>query len=362
MLLIFLHRGYAQITISQADFANPGDTVLMSDAKVNQLLSYHTTGANTTWDYSTLQYNGQHVDTFFKETSADAFYILYFSNVSFNSHRSNMFITNGVTGPILPLIPLTITNTQNFLYKSSSQFVDQGFGAQINGLPLPIAYSHPDVLYNFPVLFGNADTSTSGYSIPLPGVGYYGYEQTRTNTVDGWGTLITPWDTFPVLRVLSEITSFDTFYINTISAGIKIPRFKQRQYKWIANKEQEPVLQINTQVLFLNIEVISNIVYRDSFHVPPVAPVSGIQDPATTGFAFNVFPNPANENFTVQYHSIENTPEAFMRVTDIRGRLVLSKRLTENSETVDASAWEKGIYFVIISNGTQMSVRKLIIQ
>src|ERR1019366_3455326 len=111
----------------------------------------------------------------------------------FNSHRANMFTTGGVTAPILPLIPLTITNTENFLYKSNSQYIDQGFGAQINGIPLPIAYTHPDVIYNFPLQYGNTDNSTSGYSINLPGTGYYGYQQTRTNTVDGWGTLSTPF-------------------------------------------------------------------------------------------------------------------------------------------------------------------------
>ncbi|MDB5281803.1 MAG: hypothetical protein JWO06_878 [Bacteroidota bacterium] len=353
-------RVNCQITVTASDFANPGETVVMSDATINQFLSYHTTGANSIWDYSTLQYNGQHIDTFYKETSANPFYILYFSNTSFNPHRSSMFITGGVTAPIIPLLPLTITNTENFLYKSSSVYEDQGFGADINGIPFPIAFTHPDVIYNFPIDYGNTDNSTSGYSINLPGTGYYGYQQTRTNKVDGWGTLTTPFGTFPAIRVMSEIASYDTFYINSVSQGIKIPRFKQREYKWIGNGQQEPLLQINTQVLFFNIETINIIQYRDSIHI---IPVSGIDEAGNNDIAFAVYPNPANANFTVLYHPVnENYDGTTLTATDISGRVILSKSLTGSMESFDASTWARGMYFITVLNGNQRVVQKLVVQ
>jgi hypothetical protein len=349
----------AQITVTDNDFANAGDAVIMSNATINQLLNYQSTGANSTWDFSTLQYSSQYVDNFMNEYSALQ-YALYFADASFNSHRANIAQNGSSPAPLLPLLPLTITNAVNFYYKSSSQYVQPGFGADVNSIPLPIGYNHNDVIYNFPLQFDNTDASSSGYSINLPGSGYYGYQQTRTNTVDGWGTLTTPYGTFPVLRVLSQITSDDTFYINGLNFGFKIPRITQKEYKWIANGEKEPVLQVNTDVLISGIiEDVTSIVYRDSLH-PTIVVVSAINGPTSNSFNFNLYPNPARNQFTILATSaIEH---ADMVISDITGRTVISKELQGNEETIETSTWERGVYLVAINKSGERVVRRVVVE
>jgi hypothetical protein len=344
---------HAQITVTQNDFADAGDKVAMSAAVVNQFIDYSTTGPNTTWDYSSLQYNGQRIDTFFTEYSS-VYYALYFSNVSINSHRSNIATHGPDPAPILPILP--VSNTINYFYKNSSQYVQQGFGAQIAGIPAPVPYSHKDVLYNFPLNYNDADNSTSGYSIKIPTLGYYEYLQTRTNQVDGWGTVITPYDTFQALRVFTEIASSDSFYIDTVHFGFKIPHLTQHQYKWIANGQKEPVLQINTQVLIGSIEAISSIYYRDSIH--PV--ISGVQEIVPDGLAFNLYPNPANDRFAIVCPA--DITHAMLTVIDITGKTIMTRQMGGNIETIDASGWSKGSYFVVIYNGEQKHVKQLVIQ
>ena len=57
------------------------------------------------------------------------------------------------------------------------------------------------VIYQLPLAYGATSASHSAYHVEIPNVGYYGFEQDRTNTVDGWGVITTPGGSFDVLRV-----------------------------------------------------------------------------------------------------------------------------------------------------------------
>jgi hypothetical protein len=123
-------------------------------------------------------------------------------------------------------------------------------------LPIPIALNNNDVIYRFPMNFGNTHTSSSDYDISVPGLPAVSYEQTRNTTVDGWGTLTTPYGTFQVLRTKSVIESRD------IIAGITIPRIRRTEYKWIAKSEKIPILQMNTTTV-IGIETVNEILFKD---------------------------------------------------------------------------------------------------
>lgn len=184
-----------------------------------------------------------------------------------------------------------------------------------------------------------------------------------TNSVDGWGTVTTPFGEFQALRVVTQIQSADTFYIPTINEGIAIPQLIQHQYKWIANGQMEPVLQINTEsaLASLDIEYVTSIVYRDTVHPPPPPPVnSAISEPGANALAFNVFPNPAGAKFTVSYPS--NIAHTILTLADITGRTVLSREMESNVEEVNTSSFERGVYLVTLNNGNQKEVRRIVLE
>src|ERR1039458_4001785 len=118
---LLLNYLQAQITVTDNDFANAGDAVVMSNAKINQLLNYQSTGANSNWNFPTLRYNGQYVDNFMSEYSALQ-YAVYFADVSFNPYRANISMNGTSPAPILPILPLTISSTINFYDKTSSKY------------------------------------------------------------------------------------------------------------------------------------------------------------------------------------------------------------------------------------------------
>jgi hypothetical protein len=173
----------------------------------------------------------------------------------------------------------------------------KGFGANISigtSFPLPAIYSSPDVLYKFPVTFGNKDSSNSGYSITIPPTGTaiatVKRSQKRVNEADAWGSLTTPAGTFDVLRVKSTINRIDSVITTFLPLGVPSTTV---EYKWIAKGKKIPALQVNTTIAFQN-ETVNSITYWGE------APSS------SSSFSYNhsallVSPNPANESTMINF-------------------------------------------------------------
>ncbi len=294
MGIILPLSGNAQIQIDQNDLPSVGDTVRRSNGLVTPGLDYTTTGPNTTWDFSTLQWISQNVDSFVSVSSTGVVYSVVFVNIGINPNRANLAEINLVAPPV-PVI--TINDAIGFYYKTSSVFEQAGYGADLNAVPTAVPFDDRDRIYNFPVSFGDMDSSESNYSVSLPGVGFFSHEQKRVNTVDGWGTLMTPYGTFDALRVKSRITSRDSVYDNATGIGFGFDNPPATEYKWLGKLHDLPLLQINTSTNF-GFEVVNNVVYVDSLRTLSTS------IPAITGNeAVELFPNPVQQ----QLHMVVNT-------------------------------------------------------
>ncbi len=345
----------AQITITTSDFASANDNVLVSNGIITTAVDVVPTGANTTWDFSFLTPFNQDTLEFLDVSTTAATYALYYVNVGFNPNRSNIAVA-GAAIPTIPGIPITITNPFDFFYNSSNDYRQQGIGAEINGIEVPIPYGNKDIVYDFPVNFGNSDSSNSDWAIGLPGIGYYGYTQKRVNNVDGWGTLITPFGSFNTLRVVSTVAGTDTVHIDTLGFGFGVDRPLLREYKWIANNEKIPVLQINTQEFF-GTETVVSIVYPDS------ARVLGVENVISVAGSLQVFPNPAIDYVTINFSLSQSQPVSFS-IADISGKIIYSKTSRyyssgSHQKNISTKLLEKGIYFLTIRAGDALVTRKI---
>ena len=352
LLLVSFVLVNAQITIGSGDFANANDTMRISVANIPNNLNYQATGADTTWDYSFLTFASQRIDKMLNPINTNTIYAIYYGDVSFNSNRSNLATPGSLSINIANLI--SIGNEYNFFYKSNSAYIQQGIGLEIESIPTDIAYSQKDTLYHFPMNYGDIDGCQSSYKISVPTLGYFVSQQQRTNVVDGYGTLISPFGTFPVLRMVTNMVPTDSFYIDTLHAGINLPLPTQREYKWFGIGFKEPLLQINTQVV-LGFETITSIAYRDSARVWPL----GINEPSGSDLAFNVYPNPASNNFQVSY---PNNAGAELVVADLSGKEILHKPFSGELETIDVSQWAKGTYLVLVTNQQQTAVKRIVVE
>jgi hypothetical protein len=340
----------AQITINNSDMPNTNDTLRVSLANAPAGTDLSLTGPSYTWDFSALAWNTQTVDTFLATSATASLYALYFVNVGFNPNRASI----ATKGNILANIPgLPISDVYNFYFESTSLFQQVGFGANISGITTPIAYGNKDVIYNFPLNYGDVDSSDSDYSISLTGLGAAIGSQKRVNNVDGWGTLITPYGTFSTLRVVSDLTGRDSIYLDTLGFGFSAPRVPAREYKWLGTAQGIPLLQINTRINGGN-ETITSVRYRDIYR----SVTTSINQNEVPQFTATIYPNPTYSNNASLRLFSKNSERLSLNILDAKGAIVFSEviQLSASKEmnySLDKLAHlNHGIYHIQLSSKT----------
>lgn len=240
-LLIFISivfGSFSQIVINQNDMPNVGDTIRFNTTYNLGAIDYTLTGPGYNWDYSSLStILPQNADTFVHVWNTPLLYqiVFLYPFVSTIAQPQADF----------DLIPnLTLSDVYKYYKESSSEFKEVGTGFTVNGIPLPFKYDEDDIIYRFPLEFGDSDSSTSSFSINIPGLGYYGSVKKRVNFVDGWGTLTTPFGTFEVLRMKTVINQHDSIYIDTLNFGLPI-NTETIEYKWLGKTFGRPLLKIS---------------------------------------------------------------------------------------------------------------------
>ncbi len=345
---------WAQITVTRNDMPNAGDSVLVSLTNTIGSLDATLTGANYAWDFSSLTYTSQQEIKFDNPTTFPLIYAIPFNFINTSYGRENRNLTG------LPM--LNITAAYDFLKESTGSLKQVGAGYTIGGTPLPFFYTSNDVIYTFPMNYGNTDSSDYQFGLPIPTIGYYGEKGHRVNVVDGWGTLTLPYNSYQTLRVKSVITSTDTLYISALSFGSNIVRPTRVEYKWLTNGKQIPVLEIDANLLGTT-ATISNVSYQDIYHSG-----AGIAENNGNAFALQVFPNPSTDQLVVQY-ALSNPSPITITVSDVMGKV-----LTTSVEGVQTAGthqkWmsttdlhlAKGVYVITVQSAMAKEVKRWVVE
>ena len=253
LALLFSSNLHAQITIGQAEMPTSSSELIRTKAVTNPFINYAATGAEYTWNFATLAADEGDTTRYQTVASTNFLYAIVYSDLPFNPNRAN-HAKPGTDIAFSQLLP--IQNPYTFRNRSATQYKTVGFGVELSGIPVPIIFDEQDVIYQLPLAYGATSASHSAYHVEIPNVGYYGFDQDRTNAVDGWGVITTPGGTFDVLRVKTTLTMRDSLF------GFSIDRPVTREYKWLAQGLRVPVLQVNTTSLF-GTEVVTAIYYYD---------------------------------------------------------------------------------------------------
>jgi hypothetical protein len=327
----------AQITIAAADMPVAGDTLRYSiavDTSFN--LGLGNTGANITWDYSGLNRVAQGRDDY---KSASQVNITYALTISPNAYGYK--IADSIPGS-----PVPITDVYTFFSKktSPSRFVAEAFAANISGFPTPINYSNEDEWYFFPLDFNDFDSSTFRLAYSLTGIGSFSQQGTRKTTVDGWGTIQTPFYTTPAncIRIRSEVEEVDSISFSGQSTGI--PRHTI-DYKWLVNGQHYPALWIVTNVI-AGQEVPSFVRYKDSYHAPTLS----VGQSAASVRVLEAYPNPAADGIVTL-----NVPSGWttysVELFDLQGRLAMH---TANTAKINMLGLTSGQYIIRVTAGNEI--------
>ena len=333
--------GFSQVTINQSDMPSAGDTMRYSVASTTGI-SEGASGANQTWDFSNLQSTSQFVDEFLPVASTPITYVFTYS---LNSNMGRLD-NSALQIPTIPLVNITIADVYNFYKSASSSFAQKGFGASINGFPIPIPYSASDVLVPLPLTTSSTSTSPYSYNIQIPSLGYYGRDAVRNNSVDGWGTLITPFGTFQTLRLRSELVYTDTIAIDQFGTGFQLPELTEVKYKWLAPGYGWPLLEITS-----GLAGVTRVIYRDH------APNSIGFDDLSNVTDVSIYPNPASEIAVIK-SELPSAGTLDYSLFDAQGKLVyqVNRGMQPAGPCMEFLALKNlgisdGLYFIKIQHG-----------
>ncbi|HRI40484.1 MAG TPA: T9SS type A sorting domain-containing protein, partial [Bacteroidia bacterium] len=121
--------------------------------------------------------------------------------------------------------------------------------------------------------------------------------------------------TYNALRVVSTIVEQDSVYIDSLGFGLNLPAVTTVEYKWLANGEGIPVLQINTTAT----GTVTQIRYKDAPLTTGVQSLNPISD-------LTAYPNPASNILTVRWNAA-NAASVSLELSDLQGRIVFSDQL-----------------------------------
>jgi hypothetical protein len=330
----------AQIIIRQGDMPVLGDQLTYSDCAPTGTLDLGNTGTNITWDYSWLTPTANSTDTFKTATAAG------YTGIGAGAFGYKIADSLTPTGS-----PVTLTNVYTFftLQKTpDTAFVASGFGAKLNGaLGVSAPYSDVDEWYFLPMAYSKYDSSSFSLTATVLLVGSLKQVGWRKTSVDGWGTIKTPYFTNPVqvLRVRSEVNELDSIVAGTTK--LAIPRHYV-DYKWLANGEHYPALWITTNIVGTS-EVPTTVRYRDRV-------VLGVPSISKSAQPLEVYPNPAagadlHVRVPADWHNYN------VHLFDVNGRLLRSIVNTNTIATADLAA---GQYIVVAENNGDYRIAKFV--
>lgn len=337
----------AQITIGEQDMPSAGDTIRLRTGDGSNIV-LDQTGEGYEWDFSDLLPDAEVADTAVSVGATPFLYQFYFNNTFLYPAYLADYAMKGIS---IGFQQVSLEDLYDYFRADPDGFRNVGFGANVNGLPTSVRRQPVDVIHQFPMNYGDEDSSASAFNVSIPTLGYFGQDQMRHNYVDGWGTVYLPADTFEVLRVRSVIARTDSVFVEQFGIGFRLPEPETVEYKWIAQGMDLPVLQVTT---------VGGAVTTTRFHYSLEDVTTGVEAERAIADP-EVFPNPATD------HAMVRLPADLggsIYLLDATGREVL--RVAANSkgtlQRLDLAGLASGTYTVRLAGQPTWSSKLVIAQ
>lgn len=342
----------AQPVIDGSEFTGPGtDLVYLNSAPGAELpFDLGDAGENLTWDFSDLPTLDQVEEVYEDINDMGLLYQLTFSNPEAPDVMSTHSLPLGNPAEDLDLdldIPVEISDAYRFFRNDATGYYEVGLAFSLSGFPLITSYDDTDRIYPFPLSYDDRDTVSTAFDIEVPLFGYYGQSGMRYTHADAWGTLITPYGTYDVVRVKSERLLTDTIFIGELGVGQTVERPMQTDYAWISPDAEGEVLRISViDGQTVNVQMLTD---EDIDLSTEAADLSGR--------AVEVWPNPATDFIRVR----TDAPRGRWFISDVSGKTVLSGNVRNAEQRIAVGALAPGVYiFAVVTESGVFSQTKFV--
>lgn len=325
---------HAQITLNSTHIVSVGAAVEQSVDTIPGAITIGSSGANQTWNYTSM--NQDYIDT------------LTFSNpASFPGAASFPSANMGLTVSSQP-------DVWQFLNKSSAGLFVVGQTMIQQAQQIEMAYTA--TIITFPSTMGTTFSGSWSGQIAQLFVGQLGIDSARitrgattSSVIDAWGNLTTPLGTFASLRQNVNETTVDTTWIlqsgtwsiidpfTASLIGVQPIAFDTTNTArwWTDNPASKfPLLEMN----YDNGGTVNRVSWQKS------SPTVGLNELKASS-NFNVYPNPTKDVVTFATNVANNSEIAIM---DITGKTIKTITFNTTKQAIDVSGFDSGIYFYTI--------------
>lgn len=350
----------AQITITDADFPTIGQSYVEASVE-NVTTTYGTAGANQTWDFSA-----------WGTLTADLDTTEYHAPAGLPGSSSFPTATHASKSPSSQNISyLKVTPTSAEALGLYTDFVN-------NGTYSTITFSPSWVSFVLPLTYGDdfSGTTTMELKMPYSPAAFIDSMRVKSimdyvDTVDAWGTIITPTITTaePALRLKQVTVATDTqwVYANTAIPPQMFPPNglvvgwnlfnvsvdTSYDYNFWANGYGEQVASVS----FNEGEVSGD--YDVDWLDTAFASLTTSIATASAAKSVEVFPNPATDKITIA----NVAAESMLFVFDVNGKMVEKTVLKRSNTTVNVANYNNGVYFYTVAplNGGAATTGKFVV-
>lgn len=340
-------QSFGQITLTEVDFADGGDTVRMSTTTDNAI-DYSSTGADYTWDFSNLVPQTQVLRDYSSMNGASILVNFIFGNFAPPSYQATNYTASDAipVAQISNFLPVNISEVNQVSKNSASEINSIGFIVNVEGNEVPFKSDTIETRYTLPLNFGDVYTSRGYSNLDMNPIynGIWRQYRQRHSNVDGWGTITTPYGTFDALRIRHLITETDSVFLELFGnpTWLPLPIPNAEIYEWWTTGQLEPILRIVVSDI-LGTQVVTGIEYRDNF-LPQLASLE------EKTISVNIYPNPV-----IAQLSIEGAPiGTSFTIISTDGKMVRSGVISSDNQLLSVEELTGGMYKIVFLHHGQL--------
>jgi|GEM_PF-2688073 len=368
-LVFFITQGIGQITITNATFPSPGDPWAVAVDSATYLLGITgSSSTSTTWDFNAGVGSGSQLEN-------ELEYLNYVQATAQGTVPDSFPSTN---------LLLPFFEGEGYCVKGATSIEVHGFhGDPLNliGADITAGFTDPITIYNAPMTYGDVFSDFGEFYVEIDGANIppgqfpitvdsarIWYEATIVDTVDAFGTLITPSGSYDVLRI-SRIEYRDT------KAEAKVPIFN-----WVDVAQYAPELGPDTLWTWIYRDAVTsqNILEIDlewngstSIYATKTArwlrPANEVnnQDFKFIEGDLKLYPNPAVNELNIEFSGLQSG-DYTIKLYSVLGQELYSEThdlMEDTTVFFDTSDFTRGTYLLSVQNdeGTILSTKRLII-
>lgn len=344
---------FSQIVLNENHFPIAEDLIIYSTL-TDGGIDYLSTGANYTWDFSSLVPTSQEATDCRPVSEASALGNLFFGNFAAIPYKASYFNEYKDFALNNEASPVTIEDVSLYSKSTSTTLNSVGYEFYIDGQGLAVKSDTIETRYFFPLLYGDSYSSRGFTKADFNPIydAKWRQHRLRETEVDGWGSITTPYGTFDVLRIHHKITESDSIYYAMDTSGgfwFEVPVPVAHEYEWRAVEEKEAILRIKTSIIAGN-EAVTGVEYRDNYNGLGISEQELI---------VGIYPNPTQGKLIVEV----SEPISNLLVYGMNGQLLIEQKVGLITQTeINSDNLQPGIYLLEIETSKGKNCQRFIKQ